>query len=193
AGSSPAESMTKARSPVSRVTVGPGVDRSPYELEAVVSPAKTNAAAGFRAEIELMPSTTKYWPASVALATAVSMRLSRMKRLYCEAVKTVPGTAVIGEDQAIRSSPCPDRSAVLRWASLLLQEPGLVSGLESARTAPRLLFEPAPTPLRPAALRPRLGPATSGLRFGSSSPARTRPRTGCKPKWSHGLPWTLQT
>src|SRR5690606_7629665 len=63
AGSSPADSMTKARSPVSRVTVGPGVDRSPYVLEAVVSPAKTNAAAGFRAEIELMPSTTKYWPA----------------------------------------------------------------------------------------------------------------------------------
>src|SRR5690606_25527665 len=178
AGSSPAESMTKARSPVSRVTVGPGVDRSPYVLEAVVSPVKTNAAAGFRAEIELMPSTTKYWPASVALATAVSMRLSRMKRLYCEAVKTVPGTAVIGEDRAIRSSPCPDRSAVLRWASLLLlQGPGVASGLESARTAPRLLFEPAPPPLRPAALRPRLGPATSGLRFDSSSPARTRPRT----------------
>src|SRR5690606_26461295 len=69
--------------------------------DVVVSDTSTDAVAEIRSAISFTPDTAKCAPAVVALAGAVSLRLSRMNWLNCAAVNTDEATAVIGADQAI--------------------------------------------------------------------------------------------
>lgn len=73
--------MTSALGPVVQVTAGPGVARSSKVVEVPVSVVRTAALAEIRSEISLVPETAKCAPDVVALAGAVSLRLSRRNEL----------------------------------------------------------------------------------------------------------------
>jgi len=92
---------TIALFPVVTVTLGPAVARSVYVTEVVVSAVPISSTMRRRSTIALGPELTKCDDVIVALAGAVSFRLSRTWVLNWAAVNTVLGMAVIGAVQAM--------------------------------------------------------------------------------------------